>query len=63
MAKSGVSRAPIKLHGRWRSDAVEAYLQPSLATRLSVVSGVQHESLGCSVRDKTSIPGTGCGVS
>ncbi len=40
MAEAGVSRELIKLHGRWRSDAVEAYLQPSLATRLSAVSGL-----------------------
>ena len=36
-AEAGASRELIKLHGRWRSDAVDAYLQSSLATRLSVV--------------------------
>jgi hypothetical protein len=36
MAESGGSKELIKLHGMWRSDAVEAYLQPSLVTRRSV---------------------------
>ena len=40
MVESGVKRELIKLHGRWRSDAVEAYLQPSLATRLGVVGSL-----------------------
>jgi integrase len=36
-AEAGVSRELIKIHGRWRSDAVDAYLQASLTTRMSVV--------------------------
>ncbi|PNH10171.1 hypothetical protein TSOC_003112 [Tetrabaena socialis] len=39
-AEAGVSRELLKLHGRWRSDAVDAYLQASLATRLSVVGSM-----------------------
>ena len=37
MAEAGISRELIKLHGRWASDAVDAYLQPSLHTRLRLV--------------------------
>ena len=40
MAEAGISRELIKLHGRWASDAVDAYLQPSLTTRKSLVERV-----------------------
>ncbi|PNH01051.1 hypothetical protein TSOC_013088 [Tetrabaena socialis] len=39
-AEAGVSRELIKLHGRWRSDTVDAYLQGSLLTRPSVVGSM-----------------------
>ncbi|PNH01049.1 hypothetical protein TSOC_013085 [Tetrabaena socialis] len=39
-AEAGVSPELIKLHGRWRSDAVDAYLQASLLMRLSVVGSM-----------------------
>lgn len=37
-SEAGVSRELIMAHGRWRSTAVDAYLQPSLNTRLTVVT-------------------------
>ena len=37
-SEAGVSRELIMAHGRWRSNAVDAYLQPSLTTRLTVVA-------------------------
>ena len=53
MVESGVKRELIKLHGRWRSDEVDAYLQPSLTTRLSArgcsAKGARLRSLGLGV--------------
>lgn len=36
--EAGVSREEIKRQGRWRSDAIDAYLQPSAIVRLSEVA-------------------------
>ena len=33
-AKAGVPEQHIKLHGNWRSDAVQAYIRPDAAERL-----------------------------
>ncbi len=33
-AAGGASLADIKRHGRWRSDAVEVYVQPSIEERM-----------------------------
>lgn len=38
---AGVSRDLVKRHGRWRSDAVDVYNQPSAATMLQVSKAVR----------------------
>ena len=37
---AGVDYTKIKVHGRWRSDAIKAYLQTTVAIRLQVTEAM-----------------------
>ena len=37
--EANVPRDLLKLHGRWRSDAIDAYLQAPIALRLKITKG------------------------
>ena len=43
--ETDVPRDLLKLHGRWRSDAIDAYLQAPIALRLKITKGEKLEAL------------------